>query len=65
MAATFDPAFLRRIGARSMSGDPTESRYWYSRARELEAAAPEASPSQAAIPQTTAPQAAAIDPKAE
>ncbi len=40
MAETFDPEFLRSIGARNVSGDPTESRFWYKRARELGASVP-------------------------
>jgi hypothetical protein len=38
MAATFDPAFLSQIGARTMAGDPAKALYWYRWARQLSAA---------------------------
>jgi hypothetical protein len=35
VAKTFDPAFLRGIGAVGFNGDRGEAAYWYGRARDL------------------------------
>ena len=35
LGATFDPAFLSRLGLGTLQANPAESRSWYSRARDL------------------------------
>ena len=41
LGATFDPAFLGRVGVRGIPGDPDQASSWYRRARELGGAAGE------------------------